>query len=572
MNHRVSKSSFASRLSIFLLTVGLSTSTLFAQYPQIPQEEEEAAREFMVKVKRHNEAAWEKALPIVEKEAREGRPYIPWAGIPKALPQASIPAFPGAEGGGMFTPGGRGGKVFVVTSLEDEGPGTFREACEAGGARIVVFNVAGIIRLEKPISIRAPYITIAGQTAPGDGVVIAGESVDIDTHDVIIRHMRFRRGEVNVHRRDDAVSGDAIGNIIVDHTSASWGLDESLSLYRNMWSPEPQRHPDRSPEKLPTVNITVQNSIIAETLDIYNHAFGSTFGGLNSTMARNLFANNVARNPSVGMWGDFSFVNNVLFNWWNRTVDGGDYRSMWNLINNYYKPGPITPEEGDIRHRIAKPEKGSIDSVIYGRVYAHGNLIEGNESVSEDNWAGGIQLGIPFEEAKKHFEYMRSQSPFPMADVRILTAKEAFNWVLDNAGATIPRRDAVDERIVKQVKTGIIEYTDGLETKDSKYVKRRLPADSYKKGIITDIHQVGGYPEYRGEPYQDTDGDGMPDWWEIKYGLNPNDPTDANGDINGDGYTNIEKFINGIDPETKIDWKNLQFNYDTLQGKGSLHP
>ncbi len=559
------------RISLFLILSTFVPSFMLAQYPLIPVEDQEQGDAFMNEVKRRAEEAWAKALPIVEKEAREGRPYIPWAGTPKALPQASIPAFPGAEGGGMFTCGGRGGKVFVVTSLEDNGPGTFREACEAGGARIVVFNVSGIIRLKTPISIRAPYITIAGQTAPGDGVVIAGESVDIDTHDVIIRHMRFRRGEVNVLRRDDAVSGEAIGNIIIDHTSASWGLDESLSLYRNMWSPEPDRHPGRSPEKLPTVNITVQNSIIAETLDTYNHAFGSTFGGLNSTMARNLFANNVARNPSVGMWGDFSFVNNVIFNWWNRTMDGGDYRSMWNIINNYYKPGPITPEESPIRYRIAKPEKGSIDSTIFGRIYANGNRIHDNKEVSDDNWAGGIQLGMPHEEAVKYFDQVRARTPFPMADVRIMPASEAFEWVLDHAGATIPKRDEVDTRIVKQARTGVIEYQEGLDAKDSKYVKRRLPADSYKKGIITDISQVGGYPEYNGTPYTDSDSDGMPDWWEEKHGLNPNDPADANGDINGDGYTNIEKFINGINPETKVDWSNLQFNYDTLREKGYLH-
>ncbi len=559
------------RISLFLILSTFVPSFMLAQYPLIPVEDQEQGDAFMNEVKRRAEEAWAKALPIVEKEAREGRPYIPWAGTPKALPQASIPAFPGAEGGGMFTCGGRGGKVFVVTSLEDNGPGTFREACEAGGARIVVFNVSGIIRLKTPISIRAPYITIAGQTAPGDGVVIAGESVDIDTHDVIIRHMRFRRGEVNVLRRDDAVSGEAIGNIIIDHTSASWGLDESLSLYRNMWSPEPDRHPGRSPEKLPTVNITVQNSIIAETLDTYNHAFGSTFGGLNSTMARNLFANNVARNPSVGMWGDFSFVNNVIFNWWNRTMDGGDYRSMWNIINNYYKPGPITPEESPIRYRIAKPEKGSIDSTIFGRIYANGNRIHDNKEVSDDNWAGGIQLGMPHEEAVKYFDQVRARTPFPMADVRIMPASEAFEWVLDHAGATIPKRDEVDTRIVKQARTGVIEYREGLDAKDSKYVKRRLPADSYKKGIITDISQVGGYPEYNGTPYTDSDSDGMPDWWEEKHGLNPNDPADANGDINGDGYTNIEKFINGINPETKVDWSNLQFNYDTLREKGYLH-
>lgn len=557
---------------LFLVIFILSSTNFFGQYPVIPDAEKEEGKKYMRQVKAISNEAWEKAWPVVEKEIQEGKPYIPWAGIPTALPQAKIPAFPGAEGGGMYTFGGRGGKVFVVTSLADSGPGTLREACEAGGARIVVFNVAGIIKLEYPIIVRAPYITIAGQTAPGDGICIAGESFDIATHDVIIRHLRVRRGETNVLRRDDAISGDAIGNIILDHVSASWGLDETLSMYRNMWTPEPKRHPDRAPEKLPTVNITVQNSIIAESLDTYNHAFGSTFGGLNSSMMRNLFANNISRNPSVGMWGDFAFVNNVLFNFWNRTVDGGDYRSMWNMINNYYKPGPITPENDDIRYRIAKPQKGSIDSLIWGRIYAHGNITEGNDIVSKDNWEGGIQLdNMSLEEAKKHFYKIKSNTPFPMSEMRIMPAKEAYDWVLENVGANIPRRDPVDTRIIKQIKTGKIEVKKGLDHKPTGYNKRRLPADSYKYGIITDISQVGGYPEYKGEPYIDSDGDGMPDWWEIKYGLNPNDPSDANGDLNGDGYTNIEKFINGIDPTIKIDWTDLKYNYDTLQEKGNLH-
>ena len=140
------------------------------------------------------------------------------------LPQSEIPAFPGAEGGGKFSFGGRGGKVIVVTNLNDDGPGSFRWACEQGGARIVVFNVAGIIRIKTPLIIRAPYITIAGQTAPGDGVCVAGETVWINTHDVIIRYMRFRRGETWVGRRDDAIGGNPIGNIMIDHVSASWGL------------------------------------------------------------------------------------------------------------------------------------------------------------------------------------------------------------------------------------------------------------------------------------------------------------------------------------------------------------
>lgn len=543
-----------------------------AQYPDIPADKEAEGEAYMNEVQRKSDEAWEKAWPTIMKEMNEGKPYIPWAGIPKALPQAKIPAFPGAQGGGMYTPGGRGGKVFVVSNLNDRGPGSLREALEAGGARVVVFNVAGIIQLEDPIIVRAPYVTIAGQTAPGDGICVAGESVKFNTHDVIIRHMRFRRGETNVLRRDDALSGDVMGNIIIDHVSASWGLDETISMYRNMWKPEPETNPKKR-VKLPTVNITIQNSMIAETLDTYNHAFGSTIGGLNSTFMRNLWANNVARNPSIGMWGDVGFVNNVIYNWWNRTMDGGDYRSMWNVINNYYKPGPITPKDKPIAYRIAKPETGNIDSTLYGRIYANGNIVEGNKTVTNDNWEGGIQPnGRGIEDSKKYLGQIRSHKPFPMAPVDIMTANEAYDFVLNNVGATIPRRDPVDERIIKQVRTGVIEYEDGLESETHEFLShRRLPADSYKKGIITNVEQVGGYPEYTGEPYTDTDVDGMPDWWEEKYGLNPNDASDASGDINGDGYTNIEMFINGINPGNKVDWTDLNNNYDTLREKGVLH-
>lgn len=543
-----------------------------AQYPDIPADKEAEGEAYMNEVQRKSDEAWEKAWPTIMKEMNEGKPYIPWAGIPKALPQAKIPAFPGAQGGGMYTPGGRGGKVFVVSNLNDRGPGSLREALEAGGARVVVFNVAGIIQLEDPIIVRAPYVTIAGQTAPGDGICVAGESVKFNTHDVIIRHMRFRRGETNVLRRDDALSGDVMGNIIIDHVSASWGLDETISMYRNMWKPEPETNPKKR-VKLPTVNITIQNSMIAETLDTYNHAFGSTIGGLNSTFMRNLWANNVARNPSIGMWGDVGFVNNVIYNWWNRTMDGGDYRSMWNVINNYYKPGPITPKDKPIAYRIAKPETGNIDSTLYGRIYANGNIVEGNKTVTNDNWEGGIQPnGRGIEDSKKYLGQIRSHKPFPMAPVDIMPANEAYDFVLNNVGATIPRRDPVDERIIKQVRTGVIEYEDGLESETHEFLShRRLPADSYKKGIITNVEQVGGYPEYTGEPYTDTDVDGMPDWWEEKYGLNPNDASDASGDINGDGYTNIEMFINGINPGNKVDWTDLNNNYDTLREKGVLH-
>ncbi|MBD0287714.1 MAG: polysaccharide lyase, partial [Flavisolibacter sp.] len=269
--------------SVSVVVLGIHTAAL-SQYPTIPPALQDSADAEMKRVQRLSDEAWARALPIVEAEAKKGKPFIPWAEKPSDLPQATIPAFPGAEGGGALSFGGRGGKVYVVTTLADSGPGSFREACEAGGARIVVFNVAGIIQLKSPITIRAPYITIAGQTAPGGGVCIAGESVLIDTHDVVIRYMRFRRGATEVTRRDDALGGNGVGNIIIDHVSASWGLDENMSMYRHVY--------DRGGKalKLPTVNVTIQNSIFSECLDTYNHSFGSTIGGLNSTFMRNLWA------------------------------------------------------------------------------------------------------------------------------------------------------------------------------------------------------------------------------------------------------------------------------------------
>lgn len=541
----------------------LSFTSVFAQYPEIPKEVQDKTDAILASEEKRLNEIWTNGANILKEEAKHGKPYMPWASYPKDFVPADIPAFPGAEGGGAFTQGGRGGKIYVVTSLEDSGKGTFREACEAVGARTIVFNVSGIIRLKKRISMRAPYVTIAGQTAPGDGICIAGESLIIDTHDVIIRHMRFRRGATEVTRRDDALGGNVIGNIIVDHCSVSWGLDENISLYRHQFQPNEKS----KLEKLPAVNVTIQNTISSEGLDTYNHAFGSTIGGLNSTFMRNLWADNISRNCSIGMYGDFNFVNNVIFNWWNRSLDGGDYRSMFNIINNYFKPGPITPKDEPIRYRILKPESGYMVPKTFGRAYVDGNYIDGVPEVTADNWNGGIQLeDLTLEQSKGYLELIKQPKPFPMPAFKIMKAEEAYEFVLNNVGATFPKRDAVDERIIKQVRTGKIEVKDGLENAIGKeYIKRRLPADSYKKGIITHPDQVGGYPEYKGKAYKDSDADGIPDAWETKFGLNPKDASDANKDSNGDGYTNIEKYFNGIDPTRKVDWTNSANNTDTLK-------
>jgi len=540
-----------------------------AQYPTIPDDVQRSADSMMAAFRQASDAAWAKALPVIEKEAYNGRPYIPWAHRPYDLRQAKIPAFPGAEGGGAYTFGGRGGKVLVVTSLEDSGPGTLRWACEEGGARVVVFNVAGIIRLKTPLSVRAPYITIAGQTAPGDGICVAGESFWVDTHDVIVRHMRFRRGETWVGRRDDSFGGNPIGNIMLDHISGSWGLDENISFYRHNYD-------DGSgnvPAKLGTVNVTIQNSISSEALDTWNHSFGSTIGGENATFMRNLWACNTGRNPSNGWLGVFTFVNNVVFNWTHRTMDGGKFQTMFNVINNYYKPGPATPKDSPVGHRIVKPEsdRSGLPYKVYGRAYVEGNIMDGNPEITNDNWKGGVQVDDQ-PDCGEYTNYIRQTEPFPMPVFPIMTASEAFDFVLANSGATRPVRDPVDIRVTNMVRTGQISPLEGVSTANvPKFKYRRSAEDSYRIGIITDISQVGGYPEYKGKPRKDTDGDGIPDSWEKKYGLDPKDASDAVEDCNGDGYMNIEKYINGMDPTVKIDWTKPENNFDTLaKKKGDL--
>ena len=573
-----------------LLTTALTFSAAQAQYPQLTDEAKHQIEKQKAAWAPHSDSAWAVAFPIVVEEAKAGRPYVPWAGMPYDLRQASIPAFPGAEGGGMFTFGGRGGKVLTVTNLNDDGPGSFRWACEQGGARIIVFNVSGIIRLKSPVYVRAPYITIAGQTAPGDGVIIAGESFQVDTHDVIVRHMRFRRGETNVMNREDSFGGNPVGNIMIDHCSCEWGLDENISFYRHMFD----MNNGKPKEKKPTVNVTIQNTISAKALDTWNHAFGSTIGGENTTFMRNLWADNTGRNPSVGWAGVFNFVNNVVYNWVHRTADGGEYKSMFNFINNYYKPGPLTPKDSPVGHRITKSEsrsEGLFPFKQFGRIYATGNVMEGYPEITNDNWNGGIQTADK-DGAMDETELalMRSDEPFEMPFVTIMGAGKAFEWVLSNAGANVPCRDIVDQRICEEVRTGIAYYVPNYEkkVKDNPYGDmwglhpksqneqgffkyRRLPQDSYKQGVITDPRQMGGYPEYKAwQPYVDTDNDGMPDAWEVANGLNPNDAGDAVLDCNGDGYTNIEKYINAIPTRSKVDWRNLNNNYDTLAAQGKL--
>ena len=536
---------------------------------------------------KQRDAAWNQyeqqvisnCAPQLAEWAKKGKPFIPWAARPEDLPQAKVPAFPGAEGGGELSFGGRGGKVFVVTNLADSGPGTFREACEAAGPRVVVFNVAGIIHLEKPIYIEAPYLTIDGHTAPGDGVCIADNGLVDNVHDVVIRYLRLRRGNLDIFNRHGTHYGNPVGNIIIDHVSASWGEDQNIDTYRHMYQPT-----NGGPAlKLPAVNVTIQWTITSEALNTYNHAFGGDWGGRNSMFHHNLLACNTGRNPSIAMTFDFNFVNNVLFNWRHRSVDGGDKDSRYNIINNYYKPGPVTPDS-PVRYRILQPAQSwsKADPVSrWGKAYVAGNVVEGYPKVTADNWNGGVQFNKSpdpdatgaiargamddNQEIQKIIAQVHVNKPFPMPPVTIESAQDAFNSVLNNAGAALPRRDAVDVRVINEVKTGKV-WSEGKEfTPPPMKGLAKNNVGTAGNGIITDISQVGGYPEYQGEPIKDLCPDGIPLSWKKKFGLDASDPGLAQKDLSGDGYTVMDKYLDGLDPTKKIDWNDPRSNVNTLK-------
>ncbi|HEX4343618.1 MAG TPA: polysaccharide lyase [Verrucomicrobiae bacterium] len=531
-----------------------------------------ADRDRQQEFRQHQAEVISNVMPQIIEWERRGKPFIPWAAKPDDLPQAKVPAFIGAEGAGKFSFGGRGGRVCVVTNLADSGPGTFREACESAGPRIVVFNVAGVIHLENPINIEAPYLTIDGHTAPGDGICIAGESTLVDTHDVVIRYMRFRRGNTNVFDRDDALGGDPVGNIIVDHCSCSWGLDENLSMYRHIYDTT-----NGVSLKLATVNITIQWCISSEAINMYNHAFGATWGGRNSSFHHNLFACNTGRNPSIGMTYDFNFVNNVLFNWRHRTVDGGDQHSFYNIINNYFKPGPAV-NGGPIGYRVLSPAASTTKEDAtphFGKAYVAGNFIEGNEKVSADNWAGGVQFAdggskddptiTTNDSVKGLVAQVRSDKQFPMAPITMTAAKDAYPAVLNGAGATLPHRDPVDERILTSVKTGNVWSQGKTFTPEPMKGLARNNVGIAGNGIITDPSQVGSWPDYKGEPATDLGADGIPLSWKKKYHLDVKDTALAQKDLKGDGYTVMDKYLNGLDPRKAIDWNSPASNVNTLR-------
>jgi pectate lyase len=398
-------------------------------------------------------------------------------------------AFPGAEGYGAYARGGGGGKVLLVTNLHDSGPGSLREAIETKGPRTVIFRVGGVIET-KGLVVREPYLTIAGQTAPGDGICIkkseiGGDAFDLSgTHDVILRFLRFRAGNNTGEYRCDSFRVYDSENFIVDHCSSSWGNPETLSVSGSV---------DRC---------TVQWCIISEGNNQQQHAFATIVGGDRSTWHHNLFAHMFSRVPR---WGDITvecdFRNNVIYDW-GHTCGYGDIRTL-NYVNNYARKGPSTTQRPPyfiIDPKVALPAS----------LYLDGNIMTGMPDVCRDNWKG-VNGDLS----------LQATTPFPAPPVQTQSAQDASELVLNKAGATLPRRDSVDARIVSDARNGTGK-------------------------IIDNEKEVGGWPVYVSPaPPVSTAMDGIPDEWKTAHGLPLNDPTVANS-TNAYGYTQLELYLNSL--------------------------
>lgn len=439
-------------------------------------------------------------------------------------------AFPTAEGYGKYSKGGRGGQVYEVTNLNDSGTGSLRAAVEAAGPRTVVFRVSGTITAESPLRIKNPYITIAGQSAPGDGICIRKHPIVIEADHVILRYLRVRLGNESGDDTD-AVSSRYTSHIILDHISASWSVDETMSIY----------HCD---------SITVQWSIISESMFNSNHAkgshgFGGIWGSNYSSYHHNLLAHHGSRNPRMASGSGYTdYRNNVIYNWGYNSLYGGENQqvgnpkfafSEFNIVANYYKPGPATIP-GGVAERIASPSMRN-DKDDFGKWYIAENRIEGNEKVSTDNWSRGVQP----QGGEENLALIKMDEAWPAMAIHQQSAEEAYKLVLENAGATLPKRDEIDHRIIQETAGGYATY-EGSSYKENKSVKD----PSKNTGIIDSQEDVGGWPELKSSKApKDTDHDGMPDHWEKKQGLNPKNANDRN-QISQEGYTMLEEYLNSI--------------------------
>ena len=444
-------------------------------------------------------------------------------------------AFPGAEGGGMYTTGGRGGKVIHVTTLADSGTGSLRAALNESGPRTIVFDVAGLIDLKSQLDIARGDVTIAGQTAPGDGICIKGFATQVKTDNVIIRFVRFRMGDEK-NQESDAIWGRYNRNIILDHCSMSWSVDECSSFYAN-------------------INFTMQWCILTESLrkSVHGkgtHGYGGIWGGRNASFHHNLLANHDSRNPRIDhpqIYGDHvtthrgnvDYRNNAVYNWGSNSTYGGE-NGWFNIVNNYYKPGPASSDKKYFVDAYASYIKdATVYADRYPELYLSGNVHVKHQDITASNDAAAIY----WHNGASYANYQAlistphkitgpsSQAVYTTTHV----AADAFARICDQAGASLSR-DAVDERACGDAKSGTATFTDG--------------GNGSKNGLIDSQTAVGGWPAYSADSSElaavkDSDGDGMPDWFEDQFGLNKSDASDGNAKTLDSyfRYTNLEMYL-----------------------------
>ncbi|MGE0384295.1 MAG: polysaccharide lyase family 1 protein [Gammaproteobacteria bacterium] len=444
------------------------------------------------------------ARAIPASAPRERPRTVPAAAAP--VQEAAVPVFPGASGWGTRTPAGRGGRIIEVTTLADDGPGSLRAALAAQGPRIVVFRVGGTIVLRSPIEIRNPYLTVAGQTAPGDGILLRDFGLVVTAHDVLLQYLRIRPGDAGaVNPEDnDALQLNGASNVVIDHVSMGWTEDEVLQTWEGAH------------------DITLSWCLFSEALDKSRHPKGRHGAGVligdrsdRISLHHSLLVNLDFRNPLVKDAGAVDLVENVIYNW-GRTgaeaVDEIGMQAQLNVIGNRWLAGPSSVAPPFVAGRGDRP--GSLPA----RIHARDNAAPASRLRGDDDYAvfAGDWNGSPLPAD------MRAETPFPGRRTLRLRGGDIVEAVLAGAGATRPHRDPIDRRAVDAVRTG-------------------------RGRMIDSPAQAGGYPVLQGGAgAPDADHDGMPDDWEAKVGLDPRSPADAHADRNGDGWTNIEEYLHAL--------------------------
>jgi Bacterial Ig domain len=491
-------------------------------------------------------------------------------------------AFPGAEGYGRWARGGRGGVVLEVTNLNDSGPGSYRAAIAASGPRTIIFRVSGLIQLQSQCIVGNGYVTIAGQTAPGDGICIANWRAGMSgPNDVIMRFMRFRVGDL-AQQSMDAMSPGSATHTIIDHCSSSWSLDvacnslqsgavgsqSAMTTYQRNIISEPLQH-----------SYHYNDSLRASTgcTNCYQaHAFAASISGEIGSYHHNLIAHSTDRNWSLAggldqsahYAGSLDIRNNVIYNWTARTTDGGCERC--NYVSNYYKPYPANPY-------VTWLLKLDTINTNWGTEYYYmsGNTMEG-KSYDANNWmSGSFYNGLPLTGLVTN-----GTEIFP-SYVTTQTARDAFKLVLSDVGANQPQADLIDRRIVQETLHGTTHY-EGTNGPTYTILGTPQTGSPNYPGIIdsqTDVHDYSPTPgatnysaNYPWPPYNtysvwtDSDHDGLPDWWESLRGTNPHsapgDFSDANADLAGDGYTELERYLNWLAAPHALGAVNTALNFD----------